>query len=1717
VKSVPARPLRQSLPSRQEQLRLVATPVKASALIAEATTVLQSRSSGHNSAPTPRPRDPTGPGPAERGSSRSKSQGPRQSGTRQLARIEGVVTEIQRELNEVKVLSDSFEEPGTQSTLLAPGACIPTVAHVGVGELMHVAGGISPVGSRTKVHPHGATLLHPLHPAGSISPAYLPAGTPRPTHSWYRELEERKWRANAEHILMIESSWAQRVKEAEEAASRSDERARVAEEAHGRLLREKAEMADAAQARARQLAEEQEKYTFLEGRETSLQATLSALEDRAASADKLAAEHQAEQAAVADELDLVTGRFEEQLQHSMELKKELSRMRDELDARKTDEQTKHRDIEREWKQRVEELKTGLTTARDTIQAQKIQMAKLKASEKSDTNSDLQEAIAHWKTQLSQANSKLEDQHRLTTHLQQKLASLEDELAAAHAAHASQSNSMLMIDQSSQSEEAVETYADMVEVREQLRGELREREAAILAATRQVEMCESLNNELDQAVADLQTDLTACKQKEEAHQAIAESRDAAVEEWKAQAQQWQVRASQLEEELDAQVKALQKSVCQVTDSTTQITKLESQLSSFKQTAESSQVVIASLKQEASELQAVRAREVQIKSKTEALEQELAVAKSESHSLREEHLALQQAVEHHTGLEADAHAEAAGFKHALEAAAEKNMLLESTTQLMQQEVDALENETASAKGRAGEDQQYIAKLQQQLEVLEDEIVSSKKLQEAQLGTHADLHRALLQTEDQLARSLRNDEMQQELTAKLRSSLNSSEVNLSEYRSNLEAQEAMESQLRKHVDSFRSESKEQKKIATDLRLRLAESEDERNASDTAYQTLQSIETELRGQLSEEREQLSELCGALQVQQSVNAQLEQSLATSVSELSQARADASMQDGLARQLEDKLEASEACKVHTEDKLQRHADCASELQEQVILLEGSLATALSASELQAAATTELQQSCDHLQEQMHGLQSELRAETEAAKQQLNSETELKDLAERQHAEILELRLRGEAKESLEAALKEKKMQEVEMKHSAAIAEAEIAGARNSAKAQQKLVGELRNCLRDTEAESAKALAKFKEQQDRHEQRQKEAEDRLATAQTELVSAGQRVEDLEQLAVEQKNRLSSLEGDLAKARCQEKVLQEAAEDLRSDISKREGALLDSLASSEVHQASEAALRKALHTQEKILADERVERDATLRELAERAAQVEELQQSLAELQAGRQKLELRLRQTQTSTDAKLRDAASIEASLREKLQDVWSKLATKADAGLNPEGLSDPLYSVFEQKASKIHRKVAAAMRRAGDAHHAALDLEMSRASQLSGDGQAMHSLLLRSAARRDRLAQELQEMLAQVQSTLPLKCAEGTDAGSDEEELAAERLELDAQLISQELPLLTSSPLQGIPQPVLKAMAGLCGVDVAPDTDHLDLDLDGRFPMHWAARQGRRDVIEFLFRYISMDDGLNQRDPDGRTPLFYAERAGNDSLALFLRENGSDANPQEPVRRRPATSTIPDAFTDVIKVVEERGWHAVNWMEGFTMLHWAAEKGHSDFCRYFVDLNADLNAVDSRGRTALQCAMDAKNAEVELVLRELMGLPQRTEEPGGSEEPPEMHEVMSVAASNQQHLGIPAAYVRVMQQIDLIGWEKMQWARGFTLLHWAAKHDRADLCELFLWHGADPEHRDASGHSAVDYARLRQPQASAVLDTLLRGCRASTVRTCGCLKIECIDGAWRRL
>merc|ERR1712032_508808 len=75
------------------------------------------------------------------------------------------------------------------------------------------------------------------------------------------------------------------------------------------------------------------------------------------------------------------------------------------------------------------------------------------------------------------------------------------------------------------------------------------------------------------------------------------------------------------------------------------------------------------------------------------------------------------------------------------------------------------------------------------------------------------------------------------------------------------------------------------------------------------------------------------------------------------------------------------------------------------------------------------------------------------------------------------------------------------------------------------------------------------------------------------------------------------------------------------------------------------------------------------------------------------------------------------------------------------------------------------------------------------------------------------------------------------------------------------------------------------------------------------------------------------------------------------------------------------------------------------------------------------------------------------------------------------ALSAAKRSSLPASYLDVMQQIDRAGWDKMQWAHGFSLLHWAAQNGDAELCRRFLAQRGDPNHRDDSGRSAIDYAQ----------------------------------------
>jgi len=213
--------------------------------------------------------------------------------------------------------------------------------------------------------------------------------------------------------------------------------------------------------------------------------------------------------------------------------------------------------------------------------------------------------------------------------------------------------------------------------------------------------------------------------------------------------------------------------------------------------------------------------------------------------------------------------------------------------------------------------------------------------------------------------------------------------------------------------------------------------------------------------------------------------------------------------------------------------------------------------------------------------------------------------------------------------------------------------------------------------------------------------------------------------------------------------------------------------------------------------------------------------------------------------------------------------------------------------------------------------------------------------------------------------------------------------------------------------------------------------------------------------------------------------------------------QRPSVGAIPEQYLQILEQVEMNGWPSMNWKDGYTMLHWSADKGYGELCRYLVQIDADPGARDLRDRSPIDVARDAGHHNVASLLHDLLQQPRETiclstfARPAGAGSMPKgnaqfnrdrgrtttlsfaenLSDVSDRSSQVEASKAIPEAYVKVMEQIENIGWEKMQWARGFTLLHWAAKNDMPELVARFMYQTGDPNHRDNSGRTAMDYAR----------------------------------------
>lgn len=192
--------------------------------------------------------------------------------------------------------------------------------------------------------------------------------------------------------------------------------------------------------------------------------------------------------------------------------------------------------------------------------------------------------------------------------------------------------------------------------------------------------------------------------------------------------------------------------------------------------------------------------------------------------------------------------------------------------------------------------------------------------------------------------------------------------------------------------------------------------------------------------------------------------------------------------------------------------------------------------------------------------------------------------------------------------------------------------------------------------------------------------------------------------------------------------------------------------------------------------------------------------------------------------------------------------------------------------------------------------------------------------------------------------------------------------------------------------------------------------LHWACRNGHRDVVKLLVAYGATVDA---HDSDGRTPLNRAVRIGDSEIVQTLLQAGAS-----PVSRDSSGLSLTHfasagGFTEVLSLLLGAGVdpndgelsqqsqrnEAHNLTASGPPLHHAAEMGHTAAVSYLLEHGADVDKKGPDCETALQKACDAGQ---ESVVRILLDANANHESCGNSGE----HRIPLAIAVKNLHIGI---------------------------------------------------------------------------------------------------------
>jgi len=386
--------------------------------------------------------------------------------------------------------------------------------------------------------------------------------------------------------------------------------------------------------------------------------------------------------------------------------------------------------------------------------------------------------------------------------------------------------------------------------------------------------------------------------------------------------------------------------------------------------------------------------------------------------------------------------------------------------------------------------------------------------------------------------------------------------------------------------------------------------------------------------------------------------------------------------------------------------------------------------------------------------------------------------------------------------------------------------------------------------------------------------------------------------------------------------------------------------------------------------------------------QQLQQKISELTVELQQAKITITEyeerqvhRQKKKSLKMLQTASRSTSARASLYGElkFDKARMRESAWCNIAPLVTTSGDPFILKVREATRMVCEALRAANAAHLACIDGQVRSAleAQMTGrdvrDGVQDYNQRLEIESDRRAAADQVEAASHDLKALKEELAIQHQLSTRDSEEITS-LLEIGVSKCSIELALLqVSSALGDVPDAVVLMLLDTT-VGSATEFD------EGFSPMHWAAKQGRRDIVEYL---LALKDGGNllaAQDKYGCQPVSYA----SELISQWLQEEMS-RQMSTSIRREfmpdqaPPIRDLPEPYLRVLQQIQQYGWNSMNWRDGYSMLHWAASKGRGDVCEMLArpPIDADLDARDREGRTAEDVAREAGYNDIVDLLRRI--------------------------------------------------------------------------------------------------------------------------------------------